>query len=272
MANSSNALWIGGIVIVAALTAVELLSSRDNDDTIEAIDSGTVAGAVPPASPQQDAGQIAMGATDTAGTPGADNKSEFTEMYKPDPEYDASSEYASDLIVDLDNPEANIATATDQLKNLQDEVESSAAKMAGTLNQLDESLLAEEAPAQPAGDEFADIRPLSDADDEEHEMQSTASHHAISQHLAAAEEAIKALRMTTPAGDNAYEHYQAVLAIDPNNAKAHAGIEKMVDIYVYFVEKAIAEDELNNARVYLQRAENIKPGSSKLKSLRAELN
>ena len=78
--------------------------------------------------------------------------------------------------------------------------------------------------------------------------------------------------MTTPAGDNAYEHYLSVLAIDPDNAEAHAGIEKMVDMYIYFTEKAIVEDQLNTARVYLQRAEHLRPGSPKLKNLRAELD
>ncbi|HNP25218.1 MAG TPA: hypothetical protein PKM20_00625 [Nitrosomonas sp.] len=265
MASSSNALWIGGIVIVAALTAVELISSRDDDDSAKSVDSSAA-----PASPQQDGGQIAMGAADTAGNRDAENESAYTEMFQSDPEYDSESEFASDLIVDLDNPEANVAVATDHLKSLQDEIETNAADMSDTLNQLDESLTAA-TPAQPAEDELADIRPLSDAVDEADEMQSTAP-HAVSQHLAAAEEAIKALRMTTPAGDNAYEHYQAVLAVDPDNAKAHAGMQKMVDMYVYLIEKAVAEDELDKARVYLQRAENIKPGSPKLRNLRAELN
>ncbi len=260
MASSSNALWIGGIVIVAALTAVELISSRDDNGTAESVDSGAIA----PASPQQDGGQIAMGAADMAGSRNAESESaEYVEMFQSDPEYDSESEFASDLIVDLDNPEANIAAATDHLKSLQDEIETDAADVG-------ESLIAQ-TPALPAEDELADIRPLSDAADEADEMQSTAP-HVISQHLAAAEEAIKALRMTTPAGDNAYEHYQAVLAVDPDNAKAHAGIQKMVDTYVYLIEKAIAEDELDKARVYLQRAENIKPGSPKLRNLRAELN
>jgi len=40
---------------------------------------------------------------------------------------------------------------------------------------------------------------------------------SIQSHLAAAEAAIAALRLTTPAENNAYRHYQAVLARDPEN-------------------------------------------------------
>jgi hypothetical protein len=68
MSKSSNALWVGAIVIVAALTAVELMSSRDEDGAIESVENSsanTIATTLTPAS--QQANQTASGTiTETA--------------------------------------------------------------------------------------------------------------------------------------------------------------------------------------------------------------
>lgn len=92
----------------------------------------------------------------------------------------------------------------------------------------------------------------------------------IKKHLVAAEKAMKAERFTTPARDNAYKYYQMVLAIEPNNAEALAGLQKMVDRYIQFIEKSKAEGKLDTAKLYLQRAESILPDDPKLQKIRAE--
>lgn len=94
---------------------------------------------------------------------------------------------------------------------------------------------------------------------------------AIKAHLAAAEKAMKAVRFTTPQRDNAYKYYQLVLAIDPDNREAHSGLKKIVDRYVQFIAKARADGRLDEARLYLQRAESVLPDDPKLSSIRAEL-
>ncbi|SOD17277.1 serine/threonine protein kinase [Nitrosomonas ureae] len=92
----------------------------------------------------------------------------------------------------------------------------------------------------------------------------------IKKHLVAAEKAMKAERFTTPARDNAYKYYQVVLAMEPNNAEALAGLQKMVDRYIQFIEKSKAEGKLDTAKLYLQRAESILPDDPKLQKIRAE--
>ena len=79
----------------------------------------------------------------------------------------------------------------------------------------------------------------------------------IQRKLAAAEEAIKVSRLTSPSEDNAYKHYMEVLAMEPDNAGALSGVQKIFDIYVQQAEKASAEGKLNMAILYLQRAESI---------------
>lgn len=264
MASSNNALWIGAIVIVAALTAIEFMSTRDNADdadTAELISSNTDSGSMAPVSPQFDAGKLAMGTAETTTTINGNNTSLLTDNIESGFQFDTESEFASNLIVDLDNPHAQVAAITRSLRS-QPETDTAEASVLSTKEEMTEKPTLTE-----AADNSASIHPF-----EQTEVEETPAHSNISQHLAAAEEAIKALRMTTPAGDNAYEHYLSVLAIDPDNAEAHAGIEKMVDMYIYFTEKAIVEDQLNTARVYLQRAEHLRPGSPKLKNLRAELD
>ncbi|MDV6344919.1 protein kinase domain-containing protein [Nitrosomonas sp. Is37] len=94
---------------------------------------------------------------------------------------------------------------------------------------------------------------------------------SIKAYLAAAEKAMKAVRFTTPQSDNAYKYYQMVLAIDPNNREAHFGLQKIVDRYVQFITKARADGRLNEAKLYLQRAESVLPDDAKLHRIRAEL-
>ena len=94
----------------------------------------------------------------------------------------------------------------------------------------------------------------------------------IQSHLAAAEAAIAALRLTTPEENNAYRHYQAVLALDPESAEARAGIQHIVDLYVWLIDEAIAERHFRRAAIYLARAEAVSPNAPGLKRVRAELH
>jgi serine/threonine protein kinase len=94
---------------------------------------------------------------------------------------------------------------------------------------------------------------------------------SIKGYLVAAEKAMKAVHLTTPLKDNAYKYYQMVLASEPDNAEALAGLQKIVDLYIQFIEKARANSQLDTARLYLQRAESVLPDDPKLQSIRAEL-
>lgn len=94
---------------------------------------------------------------------------------------------------------------------------------------------------------------------------------AIERHLAAAQQHLSALQLTTPPGNNAYEHFQAVLTLAPHHPKAQDGIDTILARYNWLIRKALAEGRLRHARVYLQRAEQITPATPVLEELRRAL-
>ncbi|WP_411726956.1 protein kinase domain-containing protein [Methyloglobulus sp.] len=94
---------------------------------------------------------------------------------------------------------------------------------------------------------------------------------SIKGYLAAAKKAMKAVRFTTPSGDNAHKYYQMVLAMEPDNAEALAGRQKIVDRYARFIQKSRAEGKLDTAKRALQKAESVLPNDPKLQRIRAEL-
>ena len=94
----------------------------------------------------------------------------------------------------------------------------------------------------------------------------------IKQHLAIAEEHIEALRLSTPPENNAYQQYQDVLEMDPENVNAKKGLQRIVDLYIWFIESAIQGENNKRASIYLDRAEKILPDDPELQGLREELS
>lgn len=276
MSKSSNALWVGAIIIVAALTAVELMSSRDEDGAAESAENSATdrVAAITPAPRQTE--QTASGAI-----PAAEEENELVDVIDPDADFDPAVFQAPDLIVDLDNPDAYIASNDDD--TLQETgSEATLAESAEQTTPVDASVT-QAAPTEPetvADTQLSETYPPDASVDTAAAITpdlppaagiTPSATHSVSQRLADAEQAIKELRLTTPKGNNAQEHYEAILALDPDNVDAQAGMRKIVGMYIYFIEKAIADDKMQMARVYLQRAELLQPGSAKLKNLRAEL-
>jgi serine/threonine protein kinase len=93
----------------------------------------------------------------------------------------------------------------------------------------------------------------------------------IEEHMAAAEKDLAALRLTTPLGTNALEHYQTILALEPDYPGAREGLEMIVDRYVWLIGKAIHKGSLQRARIYLRRAEGVSPEAPALQKRRTEL-
>jgi len=89
--------------------------------------------------------------------------------------------------------------------------------------------------------------------------------------LAKAEAALAKGRLTFPAEDNAYDRFQAVLIIDPNNAAARAGLQVILIQYAEKVRKAMAASQPAQARNLLAEAESYYPQSRLLDSLTKEL-
>ncbi|MBT6274161.1 MAG: formylglycine-generating enzyme family protein, partial [Chromatiales bacterium] len=84
--------------------------------------------------------------------------------------------------------------------------------------------------------------------------------------LADAEEDLTALRLTSPTGRNAVEKYREVLDIQPGQARALAGLDDVVIRYI-----KLATGTPTQAKVYLDRAEDVVPGSEAVSEARDRL-
>ena len=82
---------------------------------------------------------------------------------------------------------------------------------------------------------------------------------AIENLLGTATTDLAALRLTTPATNNALDKYRAVLARDPANARAKAGLQKIVGRYLDLAAAAAHHEEFDSARDYLKRAQEVNP-------------
>ncbi len=80
---------------------------------------------------------------------------------------------------------------------------------------------------------------------------------------------LKANRLTTGRGGNALECYEQVLASDPDNSKALAGIKQIENKYAAWAESQINRGNLAKASSYLQKIEMINPESEQLTQLQA---
>lgn len=77
--------------------------------------------------------------------------------------------------------------------------------------------------------------------------------------LARAESQLAAQHLTTPADDNALETYLQILAQDPNNAQALAGVQRIKSLYREWAEQAVQNKRWTLARQYYERALTFDP-------------
>jgi serine/threonine protein kinase len=104
---------------------------------------------------------------------------------------------------------------------------------------------------------------------------SSARDDAIGELLRSAAADVEALRLTAPAGDNAFERYQQVLALEPGNEDATRGLEVIVIRYVTLANTALSNGELDKAARFLDSASGVLPADKGIalarKSLEAAL-
>ena len=77
--------------------------------------------------------------------------------------------------------------------------------------------------------------------------------------LQGAEEDLRADRLTIPEGQNAYDKYRQVLALEPGSRAAAEGIQSILDRYLALVYQEIEADHLVSAQRLLSRAASISP-------------
>ena len=81
----------------------------------------------------------------------------------------------------------------------------------------------------------------------------------IAQLLAQAGRDVAALRLTTPASQNAFAKYREVLVLDPKSSRALNGIASIVHKYVQLIDRATETDRFELADLYLRRAVTVSP-------------
>ncbi|HXH86865.1 MAG TPA: hypothetical protein VNI35_08545, partial [Nitrospira sp.] len=82
-----------------------------------------------------------------------------------------------------------------------------------------------------------------------------------------AEDQVAKLALTTPKRDNAYETYQLILSLQPNNGAALAGIEQIGVKYVDLAKQAAAKGNVLKARQYAAKAAELAPGNPLVQSM-----
>ena len=116
-------------------------------------------------------------------------------------------------------------------------------------------------PPEPAPEPVPESipEPAADPTDEDPtpEVDDPAGH--IAALLDAADADIRALRLTTPPGDNALEKLGEVLELDPGNADAAEGIETIAQTYVGLGDTALHKDQIPKAVGYYRHSLEVVP-------------
>ncbi len=94
----------------------------------------------------------------------------------------------------------------------------------------------------------------------------------LKQWLERADKALEDDRLLTPESDNAFERYQAVLYLDPENERARTGLQAIVLRYLDLARSAARRGALSQAREMLERAQLVDPGNILVEEMKAELN
>lgn len=89
--------------------------------------------------------------------------------------------------------------------------------------------------------------------------------------LARADAALHDNRLLIPAGNCAHYYYRKVLALDPGNTVARAGIQRIVSRYTVMAGNAIARGNTEKADRYIDRGLRIRPGDDRLLAMRNNL-
>jgi tetratricopeptide (TPR) repeat protein len=89
--------------------------------------------------------------------------------------------------------------------------------------------------------------------------------------LANAKKDLNDLRLTSPAGNNAFEKYKQVLKIDPENEDALNGMQSIANKYVRLAHSNMESEKFDRAKYYLNKAEQIAPGSENIQAAQNKL-
>lgn len=96
-------------------------------------------------------------------------------------------------------------------------------------------------------------------------------HNEIEELLNKAQVALSEYRLTSPAGNNAYDYYQQILLADPENRQANKGFSHIADRYLKLARKALQQENTQKAEQYVERGLQVKNNHSGLLAFRIDL-
>lgn len=94
---------------------------------------------------------------------------------------------------------------------------------------------------------------------------------ALAAALARGQEALRAGRISGHGSDTALASFKQALAIDPDSAQAHAGLDQVAQALVVQANAALDSDDADQAKILLDQAATLAPSSSDLAAARARL-
>jgi hypothetical protein len=89
--------------------------------------------------------------------------------------------------------------------------------------------------------------------------------------IRAAEVDLAELRLTRPAGDNAFERYQRVLELEPRHPAAREGLRAIIERYRGLIEDALVAGAPDRAQRHLDAARTVDPDDTRLAELQREI-
>jgi TonB family protein len=93
----------------------------------------------------------------------------------------------------------------------------------------------------------------------------------IATNLAAAREALADARYLEPSEHSAFHHFNTVLTLEPANAEARAGIDRIANRYIEDAQSLLGAGKLADAGLSLERARRVNPEDPRLLALDSEL-
>ena len=97
------------------------------------------------------------------------------------------------------------------------------------------------------------------------------SHDQIARWLQEAEKSLQHNRLTTPTGSSAFDFYKKVLQRQSNNVEALAGLEAIVSQYIVFINTSLANNNVKDAKRYINRANNVVPNHPTINELQSRV-
>jgi hypothetical protein len=94
----------------------------------------------------------------------------------------------------------------------------------------------------------------------------------LSELLLEAEVALAEDRLTIPSGNCAYGYYRQVLLVEPGNAHALKGIDRIVERYSVLAGHAVERGDTEKAARYIARGLRVRPGDERLQAMQINLD